>query len=231
MKSTKFFKTHADDAIPMEYSFELLLDPVRSKIIFEILLNGEVNVDQIIDATGKSRSTISHHLKKLVESGLLDVYMQPTGKTKYYRMTKNIQKFMYSLDEEKLAQGTIEEKSTYFIEMCKMFSMVSHIFANIQSDQVRLLQDHQPFDKAIFTEDKDLMITINKKKIQEPYLTFFISGKEQADFMRKRLRKIMKDFDKEFGDAPDSINVFEPGSKHIINLQILPFVHKNELMK
>ncbi len=229
MKSTKFFKTHSDEALPMEYSFEILLDPVRSKILFEILLNGEVNVEQIIEATEKSRSTISHHLKKLVESGLLDVYMHPTGKTKYYRITKNIQKFMYSLDEDKLAQGTIEEKSTYLIEMVNMFSMISHIFANIQSDQIKLYKEHQPFDKAVFNEDKDLTITINKKKIKEPYLTFFISGEKQADFVRKGLRKLMKDFDKEFGDMPNAETLFEAESKHIINLQILPFLHKNDL--
>jgi len=231
MKSTKFFKTHSDEALPIEYSFELLLDPVRSKIIFEILLSGEVNVEQIIEATEKSRSTISHHLKKLVESGLLDVYMHPTGKTKYYRITQNIAKFMYSLDEDKLAQGTIEEKSTFLIEMVNMFSMVSHIFANIQSDQVKLYKEHQPFDKAVFNEDKDLMITINKKTVREPYLTFFISGEKQADFIRKGLRKLMKDFDKEFGQVPESIDAFKKGPKHIINLQILPFLHKSDLKK
>ncbi|MHA1186771.1 MAG: winged helix-turn-helix domain-containing protein [Candidatus Heimdallarchaeota archaeon] len=231
MKSTKFFKTHADDAIPMEQSFELILDPVRSKIFFEIILNGEVNVEQIIEATEKSRSTISHHLKKLVESGLLDVYMHPTGKTKYYRITQNIQRFMYSLDEDKLAKGTIEEKSAYFIEMYKMFSLMSHIFANIQTDQVKLLQEHQPFDKADLDEDGDLIVKINKKEITEPYLTFNITGEKQANFVRKGLRILMKDFEKEFGQVPDSIEAFKKGPKHIINLQIMPFVHKSELKK
>ncbi|MHA1126938.1 MAG: ArsR/SmtB family transcription factor [Candidatus Heimdallarchaeota archaeon] len=229
MKSTKFFKTHSDEAIPMEDSFELLLDPVRSKILFEILLTGEVNADQIIEATEKSRSTISHHLKKLVESGLLDVYMSPTGKTKYYRITKNISKFMYSLDKDKLAKGTLEEKSTYLIEMVKMFSMISHIFANIQSDQIKLYQEHQPFDKVIIDDESKITFTIGKKKVKEPYLTFFITGEEHAEFIRKGLKQLMKDFDKEFGDMPNAEALFEAENKHIVNLQILPFLHKNDL--
>jgi len=228
MKSTKFFKTHAEDAIPIEQSFELLLDPVRSKILFEIILNGEVNAEQIIEATEKSRSTISHHLKKLVESGLLDVYMSPTGKTKYYRITKNIERFMYSLDKDKLAHGTLEEQSTYLIEMMKMFSMISHIFANIQTDQINLYQEHQPFDKITINEDSKITFTIGKKQIKEPYLTFFITGEEHAEFIRKGLNQLMKDFDKKFGEMPNAEAIFEAKSKHIINLQIIPFLHKSD---
>jgi len=229
MKSTKFFQLHSDDAVPPEYTFELLQDPVRSKIIFEIILNGEVTADQIVEATEKSRSTIAHHLKKLVENGILDVFMHPTGKTKFYRITKNIERLMYSFDKEKFSKGTLEEQSAFLIELGNMFSLVSHIYANIHSDQMKLYQANQPFDKISIDEKEEITFTINKKEITMPYLTFFITGKEQAEFIREELRDLMKKFGKKFGDMPDVETTLQAKTKYIVNMQILTFLHKNDL--
>ena len=229
MKNTKFFKTHAEDALAPEYSFEILQDPVRSKILFEIILNGKINADHIVEATGKSRSTISHHLKKLVENGILDVSISPTGKTKYYQITKNLERLMYSFDKEKFAEGSVEEQSAFIIELCNMFSLVSNIFANLQIDQINLLKENQPFNKIKLDEDGRILFNVKNKPIKEPYLTFFVTGEEHAEFIRDGLKKLMKDFDKKFGEMPTPEATFEAESKHLVNLQIMPIINKKDL--
>jgi len=229
MKSTKFFKAFSDEAISPEDSFGLLLDPIRSKIVLEIVLKGEITAESLVGSTGKSRSTISHHLKKLVESGILDVYMSPTGKTKHYRITQDIAKFMYTLDKEKLASGTLEEQTTFLIEMGKVFTVLNHIYANTYSDQMQLFQKHQPFDKINISKDKEISFEINKRRISTPYITFFITGEEQANFVKKGLKQLFKDFNKEFKEFPDRETVFDVESKFIVNLQILPYVEKEDL--
>ncbi|HUT80067.1 MAG TPA: winged helix-turn-helix domain-containing protein [Candidatus Bathyarchaeia archaeon] len=230
MKSTKFLKTYSEDAIEPEKSFELLYDPMRSKIIFEIVLKGEVTAESLMEQTEKSRSTISHHLKKLVESGIIDVYMNPTGKTKYYRLTQDLQRLMYSLDKEKLASGTPEEQSDFIIDMGQMFSIINHTYANLYSDQLKLYQKYKPFDEITVNENEEITFTINnKKRIEMPYLTFFITGEEQAEFLREKFDKLLEEFRKEYKNFPDVESILNASSKHIVNIQILPYLNKDEL--
>ncbi|MHA1212655.1 MAG: winged helix-turn-helix domain-containing protein [Candidatus Heimdallarchaeota archaeon] len=229
MKSTKFFKSVSDEEISIEASFDLLLYPIRSKIVFEIVLKGEATAESLVESTGKSRSTISHHLKKLVESGILDVHMSPTGKTKYYRITQNIEKFMYSLDKEKFAAGTKEEQSTFLIEMGKMFIIANQIFSSIYVDQIKLRQKFKPFDEIFVKKDKAISYRINKRIVEVPYFTFFFTGEEQAKYLRMRLKELMIDFSKEFKEMPDIEGMLSAPEKHIVNLQILPFIDEEEL--
>ncbi|MHA1961421.1 MAG: ArsR/SmtB family transcription factor [Candidatus Thorarchaeota archaeon] len=72
---------------------ELLSDPVRSRIYLEVLLTSKVTAQQLMDHLTIGRSTLTHHLTKLVESGILDVTVQPTGRpVKSYSLSSEIQK-------------------------------------------------------------------------------------------------------------------------------------------
>ena len=229
MKSTKFFRSFSDDSINPEASFELLLEPIRSKIVFEIILKGQITAEDLVKSTGKSRSTISHHLKKLVETGILDVYMNPTGKTKYYQITRNIERFTYTLDKEKFASGTLEDKTEFLIEMGKIFVIVNQIFANIYSDQIQLLQEFKPFDEVRILESGEISYQINKNEIKAPYNTFFITGKDQADYLRAGLRKLFKEYSKKFENFVRPESLLDLEGKHIVNLQIIPYIEKKDL--
>ncbi len=231
MKSTKFFKTiSSDEGTEIEdESIELLLDPIRSKIVSDIILNGEATADTIVENTGKSRSTIAHHLKKLVENNVLDVFMNPTGKTKYYRLSDNIKRLMYTLDKEKFSSGTEEEKSDFIIEIHRMFGIVNHIYANIFTDQIKLIQEKYPFHNISMNEFEDISYKINDQKIITPYLTYFITGEDQAEFIKEGLRKLMKEFTKKFQDFPDVESMINIKPKYIINLQILQYLDRKEL--
>ncbi|MFX0108667.1 MAG: ArsR/SmtB family transcription factor [Candidatus Hodarchaeota archaeon] len=68
---------------------ELLVDPVRSRIYFEVLLKGEVTAQHLMDLVEVNRSTLSHHLTKMVESSVLQVRVESVGRpTKFYRLHK-----------------------------------------------------------------------------------------------------------------------------------------------
>jgi len=229
MKSAKFFRSFSDDSVNPEASFELLLDPMRSKIVFEIVLKGQITAEDIVESTGKSRSTISHHLKKLVETGILDVYMNPTGKTKYYRITKNIERFMYTLDKKKFATGTLKDQSEFLIEMGKIFVIINQIYANIYSDQIQLLQQHQPFDKITVPEKGEISYHIKEKEITVPYNTFFITGEEQANYLRVELRKLFKAYNEKFSGLANPESLLDIQGKHIVNFQIMPYLEKKDL--
>lgn len=55
--------------------------PVKSKIL-SMLREGELSFDQIVSISGKAKSTISVHLKKLTDDGIIDSRQDPTDARK-----------------------------------------------------------------------------------------------------------------------------------------------------
>lgn len=55
--------------------------PIRSKIL-SILKEGELNFDQIVELSGKAKSTVSVHLKKLVNEGIINSKTDPKDSRK-----------------------------------------------------------------------------------------------------------------------------------------------------
>jgi ArsR family transcriptional regulator len=75
-----------DEAAATATLFRALADPARVKIV-NLLARTEqpVCVCEFVPALGLSQPTVSHHLKKLVEAGLLD--REERGKWAYYSLS------------------------------------------------------------------------------------------------------------------------------------------------
>jgi ArsR family transcriptional regulator len=75
-----------DEAAATATLFRALADPARVKIV-NLLARTEqpVCVCDFVPALGLSQPTVSHHLKKLVEAGLLD--REERGKWAYYSLS------------------------------------------------------------------------------------------------------------------------------------------------
>lgn len=80
------------DAVQLARGFAALADPVRLRVLSMLATapDGEVCVCEFVTPLGKSQPTVSHHLKTLVEAGL--VHGDRRGKWVWY-----------SLDRERLA--------------------------------------------------------------------------------------------------------------------------------
>lgn len=65
--------------------FKALCDSNRLKII-EMLLNGEMCACQLLDELNIRQSTLSHHMKSLCESGVVNCRRE--GKWMYYSLNK-----------------------------------------------------------------------------------------------------------------------------------------------
>jgi len=55
----------------MAGKFRMLSDPTRLAILHSLMTNGEMNVSQIVAATGRGVANVSKHLKQLADAGLL----------------------------------------------------------------------------------------------------------------------------------------------------------------
>lgn len=64
--------------------FSMLQDEHRQEILILLFDNGEMSVSALTEQLSLSRPAVSHHLKLLLDSGLLTVRQE--GKERYYRV-------------------------------------------------------------------------------------------------------------------------------------------------
>jgi DNA-binding transcriptional ArsR family regulator len=228
MKRVQYIKPVKEP--PEEEMFDLIdlmLDPIRSKIMFEVVLRGETTAEILVEVTKKSRSTISHHLKKLVQYGILDVFMNPAGKTKYYRMTQNLSNLIFTFDTEEFLKGTIEDRSSHVIDLYQMYAMINHIYANIFSDQIKLVQKHLPFED-VTVENKEIEFKIKDREIKMPYFSSLVIGEKQAAYLSEKFREVMRDYKKEFGDLVETLKISDFKSKYLMKLIVFPYIDEQD---
>lgn len=66
---------------------DLFRDPIRFKIFTELFFTPEKTAKEILDVLPINRSTLSHHLTKMVDENVLKVRINPTGRAiKYYSL-------------------------------------------------------------------------------------------------------------------------------------------------
>jgi len=77
-----------DEAVATAKLFKALADPARVRIVNVIATSGEpVCVCELIAPLGLSQPTVSHHMKKLVDVGLLE--REQRGKWAYFSLRRD----------------------------------------------------------------------------------------------------------------------------------------------
>ena len=77
-----------EEAVATADVFKALADPARVRIVNVLATRGEpVCACELYDPLGLSQPTVSHHLKKLVEAGLLD--REQRGKWAYFSLRRD----------------------------------------------------------------------------------------------------------------------------------------------
>lgn len=86
--------------------------PVKADIL-TLLRKGELNFDQIVELCGKAKSTISVHLKKLVNEGIIDSKPDPTDARKKIFFINS--EYLGDLTREKKLGDEIEDYVENFV--------------------------------------------------------------------------------------------------------------------
>jgi ArsR family transcriptional regulator len=76
----------ADKAAPLAKAFAALGDPVRLRLLSLLMTadDGQVCACDLVEPAGKSQPTVSHHLKVLLDAGLVE--RERRGSWAYYRV-------------------------------------------------------------------------------------------------------------------------------------------------
>jgi predicted hydrocarbon binding protein len=87
--------------------------PVRVKIL-SVLRKGELSFDQIVELTGKAKSTVSVHLKRMTDEGIIDSRIDPKDARKKIFFIKS--EYLGKLSGKKVVTENIEKYVSSYID-------------------------------------------------------------------------------------------------------------------
>ena len=87
--------------------------PVRVKIL-SMLRKGELNFDQLVELSGKAKSTVSVHLKRMVDEGIIGSKTDPNDARKKIFFIKS--EYLGKLSGKKVVTENIEEYVSSYID-------------------------------------------------------------------------------------------------------------------
>jgi DNA-binding transcriptional ArsR family regulator len=90
----------------MAEKFRMLADPTRLEIL-RALMDGERNVTQVVDETGRNQANVSKHLKMLAESGL--VARRKDGLQVFYTLNDTLVERLCKLVCDTIVQETRDQ--------------------------------------------------------------------------------------------------------------------------
>ncbi|MBM3410855.1 MAG: winged helix-turn-helix transcriptional regulator [Bacteroidetes bacterium] len=99
-----------DKALVASALLDALSLPTRRSLLNNIIRHGMSTRQEMVDQTGYSRALVYHHLKILVESGLVEVH--PTKPLPQYSLNHMRWSMVRSLLREFRDQGLAQKKST-----------------------------------------------------------------------------------------------------------------------
>ena len=87
--------------------------PVRVKIL-SMLRKGELSFDQLVELSGKAKSTVSVHLKRMVDEGIIGSKTDPKDARKKIFFIKS--EYLGKLSGKKVVTENIEEYVSSYID-------------------------------------------------------------------------------------------------------------------
>ncbi|MFW9971233.1 MAG: ArsR/SmtB family transcription factor [Candidatus Odinarchaeota archaeon] len=181
------------------------IDVLKSEVRFRIFslfnLYPELSLTELKDIMNRSKSTIHHHLDKLIEAGLIEVSREEKVRgnilKKYYSLKIGYQKNLESTDSNlhEANKNTFEFYGTYVNSAIRTLELYKNFFEKLQQDENgyehlrEIILEEQGFSSMLFFSKeqfrKVLVIynefidkinkidaEVNGIKVEKPYYVF-----------------------------------------------------------
>lgn len=119
-------------------AFELMADNTRRRIV-NLLRAKEMTVSQISDSLDKTPQNIYHHIRKLVDGGLVEVVREERIENfieRYYRTTAEIFEVTHGMGEEEVDETEVKA----LLDSLSSAGLVRPVDSQITSKAVKILQ-------------------------------------------------------------------------------------------
>ncbi|NHJ14189.1 MAG: ArsR family transcriptional regulator [Candidatus Thorarchaeota archaeon] len=141
---------------------EVLADPVRSRIYFEILIGGEATANNLQRPAQVNRSTLSHHLTKMVEAELLTVRIESIGRSvKYYRLNDKLNEKIV-IDRSKELGADAGRAAAFLESAAAHLQLIANLAQEAASRSSKRTKEKKPPEKTCFVfhilSDEDSLV-------------------------------------------------------------------------
>ena len=171
-------KTEKIKSFDQSFEFQLLKmlsDPMRTRIILELLVHEELSTKQLLKRIPIGRSTLGHHLQKLEEYDILTVRIQEKGySVKFYSLSKTIQS-KFSLKQALDSSDSITQ-SQLLIDAFSSLTGVLQFIANIAYESFMTL--HLSNISNIHKNQSEVLYSVNGRENQFLPVSFNIIPKQ-----------------------------------------------------
>lgn len=173
-----------EENIEQSFDFQILKmlsDPMRVRIVLELLINKELSTKQLQTRIPIGRSTLGHHLQKLEENDLIAVRVQPKSySVKYYSLSKSLDS-KFSL-KKAINIPDDEKRSRIILDAFSSMAGVLQFMANIAYESLRTLLENKI--ENVHERNQNTYYTVNEKEnLFIPAQLTIISKKIAPDFI------------------------------------------------
>jgi DNA-binding transcriptional ArsR family regulator len=155
---------------------EILMDPVRAQIYFEAMMQEEITAKGLMNRLTINRSTLTHHLVKMVEVGIFDVRVQSVGRPiKYYRISEFLSKkiVIEKPSDKQLSEQKLRERIMYLETALAHLQVINNTTQRITKELINELKET--------SQDRE-----TKKKLQLMSYSFLLVTKKEAEALGKK---------------------------------------------
>ena len=177
---------------------KLLGEPIRSRIFLEVLLNKEVSTNELLERINISKGTMSHHLTKLVNAGLLEVKIQSTGRPLKYYSLRQKTKIVYDEKHKKSDKVQFFQSATAQIQM--IANMMKETSIEISSNK------------------------LGDTKVENFTFTMQIVSAEAAKIIQTKFREFMKDLTEELKKIENENEDYSEEQNHFFFSGLFPIL-------
>ena len=161
---------------------KMISDPIRTRILVETLLRGEVTAKKLMSILDINRSAISYHLGLMVENNILNVKIDEVGRpVKRYSVKSRdlLNKF-----DETLNRASEEEKKELLLAKLNLYAGTMQMIGNLSVDAVKQINNVDPIQEIGESQNQIVKYLFNNKnEFFIPLIFKFLSQDQMSELM------------------------------------------------
>ncbi len=182
-----------EEEIEQSFDFQILKmlsDPMRVRIILELLVHNELSTKQLQASLPISRSSLGHHLQKLEENNLITVRIQPKSySVKFYSISKSLNS-KFSL-KKAVRKASEEQQSEIIKDAFSSVTSVLQFITNLAYES--LIKLRKTSIENVQEKDQNTYYTLEgKENLFVPAQFVIIKQQQVPEFVRSLREFIIK---------------------------------------
>jgi predicted transcriptional regulator len=209
-----------DNIANMKKLIKALMIESRFSIYLYLLIYNELTLDRLATLMNKSKSTIHHHISELISLDLIEEYVKPGSKTRYYKLkllrTDEVTEMTYS--KESFKDMTQPEKFRHLEEYFNFGDMLARVTQNM----FNLVLDQHAF---LLSDVKQKKFTAEEalEKSESILLGTYLSSEKYGKEFQEELIQLIKKYYKKEVDNPDQER---PRAFVLLGLDLMEILNK-----